>query len=358
MEWIGEMRKQILDFGAGPLMEEMPRCTLKDKHIDGPTAAHRIEEIHTPLNLAYVTCTTGSSAFQNIVGITKREMPARMAAGRRALKMAGLGAGDLLLVTYPPLNNVFGGDLFDQIGMKTAFIPRPDRDALLVELCRLNPKAVIGESSFLRAALTDAGRMGIRGLLPERLIIFAAGSPMDSGMREAMGDYPGMILHDLYGCQEFGWLCMDGIPLREDITMWRNEPDAPYEQLIVGGIPTGDCFLRGKHLLNPQGTILTETRIRAEEEAEAVVEASAAASALTVKRAARTVLRIKGKIVRVAHDLECGSPVTRIRVQIPDSGRGLRITGAEKTQMWDELLEAQKDYQREAKTDPVWNKKL
>jgi hypothetical protein len=45
-----------------------------DKGIAGPTAAHVIEEIHTPLNLALVTFTTGSSAFQNIVGVTQNEL--------------------------------------------------------------------------------------------------------------------------------------------------------------------------------------------------------------------------------------------------------------------------------------------
>ncbi|MFQ9936695.1 MAG: hypothetical protein ACLRXQ_12685 [Phascolarctobacterium faecium] len=40
---------------------------MADKGIAGPTAAHVIEDVHTPLNLAYLTFTTGTSAFQNIV---------------------------------------------------------------------------------------------------------------------------------------------------------------------------------------------------------------------------------------------------------------------------------------------------
>lgn len=67
----------------------MPRKTLADKGIAGPTAAHTIEEVHTPLNLAYLT-TTGSSAFQNIVGITFAELPARVKASFTVLERAGL----------------------------------------------------------------------------------------------------------------------------------------------------------------------------------------------------------------------------------------------------------------------------
>lgn len=62
LEWLVQAQQGI------PSFSEMPRRTLADKGIAGPTAAHVIEEIHTPLNLAMVTFTTGSSAFQNIVG--------------------------------------------------------------------------------------------------------------------------------------------------------------------------------------------------------------------------------------------------------------------------------------------------
>ena len=79
LEWLVDAQQGI------PTLTEMPRRTLSDKGIAGPTAAHVIEEIHTPLNLALVTFTTGSSAFQNIVGVTQNELPLRIAAGRRVL---------------------------------------------------------------------------------------------------------------------------------------------------------------------------------------------------------------------------------------------------------------------------------
>ena len=99
----------------------MPRKTLADKGIAGPTAAHTIEEVHTPLNLAYLTFTTGSSAFQNIVGITFAELPARVKASFTVLERAGLKAGDRVLVTYPPLVNVFSGEAFKKYGLQWDF---------------------------------------------------------------------------------------------------------------------------------------------------------------------------------------------------------------------------------------------
>lgn len=44
LEWLLEAQPGI------PSLQEMPRRTLEDKGIAGPTAAHVIEEIHTPLN--------------------------------------------------------------------------------------------------------------------------------------------------------------------------------------------------------------------------------------------------------------------------------------------------------------------
>ena len=73
-EELKRMQQDLLAFGNGPLFSQMPHYTLEDKGIAGPTAAHRIEEVHTPLNLAYLTFTTGSSAFQNIVGVTHQEL--------------------------------------------------------------------------------------------------------------------------------------------------------------------------------------------------------------------------------------------------------------------------------------------
>lgn len=87
LEWLVQAQQGI------PSFSEMPRRTLADKGIAGPTAAHVIEEIHTPLNLAMVTFTTGSSAFQNIVGVTWCELPLRTEAGKRVLQGCGVTTG-------------------------------------------------------------------------------------------------------------------------------------------------------------------------------------------------------------------------------------------------------------------------
>ena len=49
---LAEIASMVKDFGSAPTFAEMPRKTLADKGIAGPTAAHTIEEVHTPLNLA------------------------------------------------------------------------------------------------------------------------------------------------------------------------------------------------------------------------------------------------------------------------------------------------------------------
>ena len=118
MEPLAELRRTLLEYGTGPLLSEMPRRTLADKGIAGPTAAHYIEELHTPLNLAYVTFTTGTSAFQTPVGVTWQELPARSAAGIRALEWCGVPRGETLLVTYPPLVNVFSRNALEQAGVR------------------------------------------------------------------------------------------------------------------------------------------------------------------------------------------------------------------------------------------------
>ena len=350
-----EMLKAVEEFGSGPLLSEMPRYTLADKMQDGPTAAHRIEEIHTPYNFAYITCTTGTSAFQNLVGVTKYELPARKAAGLKALKAVGLRQGDHLLITYPPLVSVFSPEVFEESGIEISFIKRPSRDALLAALCALRPAAVLGESSFLRAALADAGRMGLRGELPDHMIMIAAGSPMDPGLREEADRVNWNEVHDLYGCQEFGWLCLDGVPLREDVFIWDSGRQDGRRSLIVGGLPTEDCFYVREDPVKGM-CIDTPSRVRAETAPETEILASTAADVTTVQRAARSILRIKGRIVRVSGECVCRADATVLRVFIPGTEQETVLTGPGSTRMFDDLLEAQKAYQREARTDPVWNK--
>lgn len=356
MDRIDQLWASIRQFGSGPLLEEMPRNTLQDKGIAGPTAAHRIEEIHTPLNFSYITCSTGSSAFQNVVGVTLAELPARMEAGKKALERVGLKRGDCLVVTYPPLVNVFTGEALKEAGISIRHICRPSRDALLLELCTSQAKAVVGESSFLRAALVDAKRLGLWENLPQRLTVIAAGTPMDPELAELVSKLPGAVLHDLYGCQEFGWLVLDGVPLREDVVLWDSGRKDKRAHLLVGGLPTGDCFLLRKNDQNSGDSILTQSGTREDQEAEVTILATTLSDPLTVYRVARSILRIKAKIVRVSPSLLCDQPQTRLRLHLPEGGTDLELEGPKHTRLFDDLVEAQKQYQRQQKSDPVWNK--
>ncbi len=351
-----QMKRDLMDFGSGWTLEEMPRNTLEDKLQNGPTAAHRIEELHTPANYAYVTCTTGSSAFQNLVGVTWQELSAREEAGRLALERLGAERGTKLLVSYPPLISVFSRQAIDRVGVDVSFIQRPSRDALLVGLASGRPQIVIGESRFLRAALVDGKRLGLLEQLPRGLKIVAAGSPMDPELcqtaQELLSDAE---VHDLYGCQEFGWLCLDGVPLRRDVTLWNGGRTDGRSYLLVGGLPVGDCFLTGK---GNDGSVCirTDSCERAGTDLETWI-CAASADRETLQRTARTILRCKGKIVRVSGDCVCGGGTTRLRICVPGEEESLELSGPEATAMFDDLLEAQKAYQREDRTDPVWNKK-
>ena len=232
-----EISLLVEDFGSAPKLEEMPKRTLADKGIAGPTAAHVIEDVHTPLNLAYLTFTTGTSAFQNIVGVTYAELPARIRASVRILERAGLKHGDKLLVTYPPLVNVFSGQALKDFGLKCSFLVRSSRDAFLAALYKERPAAVVGESAFLRAALTDAKNMGVAEDLPKGVKLLTAGTPLDLELLPVAQELLQAEVHDLYGCQEIGWLAMDGIPVRDDIEL---TPAAirggqQYYELIAGG---------------------------------------------------------------------------------------------------------------------------
>lgn len=356
MELLSSLEQALELYGSGPRLEDMPHNTLADKGIAGPTAAHRIEEIHTPLNLAYTTFTTGSSAFQNLVGVTWAELPARIQAGMLVLKQMGLHSGDEIIVTYPPLVNVFTHTALEQFGVKVRFIRRPSRDALLVALCTGTPACVIGESSFLRAALEDAKKLGLYRALPPRLILTAAGTPLDPELVTAAAGIPGAAVHDLYGCQEFGWLCLDGQPLRKDLVLWAAGETDGRHHLIVGGLATGDTFLLGKHPLNHSGEICTNTRKRSEHELETTILAGNAFSKDTALRAARTILRLKAKIVRVDPQYCHNERGTVLVVGVPGTSIRLEICGPIKTQMLDDMMEAQKMYQQEAKPNPVWNK--
>ena len=58
LEWLVDAQQGI------PTLMEMPRRTLSDKGIAGPTAAHVIEEIHTPLNLRWLALPPAAAHFR------------------------------------------------------------------------------------------------------------------------------------------------------------------------------------------------------------------------------------------------------------------------------------------------------
>lgn len=362
---LAEISSMVKEFGSAPTFAEMPRKTLADKGIAGPTAAHTIEEVHTPLNLSYLTFTTGSSAFQNIVGITYAELPRRVQASCQVLERCGLKRGDRVLVTYPPLVNVFSGDAFRQYGLEWQFLVRSSRDAFLAALYDFQPQAVVGESSFIRASLEDARHMGVADELPQGLPLLTAGTPLDLELLPVAKDVLNATVHDLYGCQEFGWLCLDGMPVREDIELVKLHDRGAQEmyELVVGGLPMGDSFpvADSGHVCNSAGRIITYRRERSYPEYEVIVRATTLTSTVTLGRVVRSILRIKGRIVKIAPGVITGAEHTVLELK-PDyvtagDQPGVLIEGPQKTQFFDDMVQAQLDYQQKAKADPTWTKR-
>lgn len=350
---------------TAPTLAEMPQKTLFDKGIAGPTGAHVIEQIHTPVNLAYVTFTTGSSAFQNIVGVTWQELPQRIAAGKKALELANVSSGQKMLVTYPPLINVFGKDALTESEVEYEFLFRSCRDALVLALCKNDYQVLLGESSFLRATLEQIVKLELTDLLPSSLCLLTAGTPLDPELLPLAEKF-GYQVHDLYGNQEFGWLTLDGIPLREDLTFVPSFSVENYVEVVVGGLPTGDSFPLSEqgHLCNPAGKLLTYKRIRSYPDYEVVVTASPCHSRELVERTARTILRIKGRIVKVAHDLKLEAPVTELKLlpslpvdEMYERSANAVLSGSQKTMLFDSLVEAQLALQSQSKSDPTWLKR-
>lgn len=363
-DFFSELKDMVEELDTAPTLETMPRRTLGDKGIDGPTAAHVIEEIHTPLNLAYLTFTTGSSAFQNIVGVTHNELPEKQKAAKTVLEMSGVRPGQKMLVTYAPLVNVFTKKALLDYDMTWYFHRRSSRDAFLSALYEGQPDVIMGESSFIRYALEDAKNLGIADDLPQGRIILVAGTPLDIELLPVAEKY-GHQVHDLYGCQEFGWLTVDGIPIRDDICLVKSPLGKEYREVVVGGLPMGDSFIVAEsgHILNPQGKIITYRRERTHPEYEVIVKDTPLTSAVTVERAARTILRIKGRVVKVAPDIKTSAEVTMLElvpgIRMPDmeEERPIVLWGPEKTRLFDILVQAQLDFQQTGKSDPVWTKR-
>lgn len=355
--------EKALAFTSVPTLDEMPRRTLADKGIAGPTAAHVIEEVHTPLNLAYLTFTTGSSAFQNIVGVTHSEISGRCNVARTLFDRLNMGNGGRMLVTYPPLVNVFSAQALRESGFEWSFLERSSRDALLVAACRQAPNVIVGESSFLRVSLEQAVKLGLKDAMPSNCVLLTAGTPLDLELLPIAKSF-GYTVHDLYGCQEFGWLTLDGVPLREDISLVASPRGGAYREIVVGGLPMGDSFVvsQSGHVCNPDGKIITYRRERTHPEYEVLVTHTTATAASTVEKAARTILRIKSRVVKISPYLVTGAEQTRLELipAIFDPAHGehdrIQIEGPDATILFDALVGAQVDLQRTAKADPAWVK--
>ena len=138
-----DLETMVDDFGTAPTLETADRRTLADKGIAGATAAHIIEEIHTPYNLAFLSFTTGSTAFQNIVGVTHAELPERVRASLKAFHLAGVLSGSHVLVSYAPLVNVFPAAALIQHRLTWNFPRRSSRDAFILSLCIDKPAVVL-----------------------------------------------------------------------------------------------------------------------------------------------------------------------------------------------------------------------
>jgi len=346
-------------FSTVPTLAEMPRRTLADKGIAGPTAAHVIEEVHTPFNLAYLTFTTGSSAFQNIVGVAHTEIEARCDATRRLMEAIGAKPGDRMLVTYPPLVNVFSRMALERYGIEWSFLDRSSRGAFITAFCGTRPDIVLGESSFIRASIGEAESLGLAGDFPKDCRIVVAGTPLDLELLSRVERF-GWPVHDLYGCQEFGWLTLNGHPLRDDLSLVPSPAGEGWAEVAVGGLPMGDSFPISEtgHACSPTGRIITYRRRRTHPEYEVIVRATTLASSETIDRAARTILRIKGRVVKVAPDLETSAPATVLHLipGIGDRSEPIEVRGPVATRAFDDLVRAQAEVQAVSKTDPTWSK--
>jgi hypothetical protein len=259
--------------------------------------------------------------------------------------------GSHVLVSYAPLVNVFPMAAFTRHGLTWNFPRRSSRDAFLLTLCLDKPGLVVGESSFIRASLSDALSLGLTDEIPRDVIVFTAGTTLDLELLPIAERY-GWQVHDIYGCQEFGWLTLDGIPLRDDISLIPSPQKEPYRELVVGGLPMADSFPVSKsgHVCRLQGQaageIITYRRQRTHPEYEVYVTATTLNSAETANRAARTILRTKGRVVKVRPDVRISAPATVLELVPGVAGHGqcpevaATITGPEKTRMFDLMVRA------------------
>jgi hypothetical protein len=263
--------------------------------------------------------------------------------------------------------NVFPAAALLEHGLTWSFPLRSSRDAFLLALCSERPQLVVGESSFLRASLVDACALGLEDDIPREVIVFTAGTTLDLELLPIAERF-GWQVHDIYGCQEFGWLTLNGIPLRDDISLIPSPQQANYHELVVGGLPMGDSFpvSPSGHVCRlpgvPAGEIITYRRQRTHPEYEVYVTASTLSSAETLGRVARTILRIKGRVVKVRPEVQLEAPATVLELAPAVAPRGhcpvvaVTLVGPVKTRMFELMIQAQLDLQQTAKTDPTWHK--
>lgn len=144
--------------------------------------------------------------------------------------------------------------------------------------------------------------MNLKAYLPKTLTLITAGTPLDEALISLCASL-GYGLHDVYGCQEFGWLILDGLPLREDISLVAAPQGGDWREVIVGGLPTGDSFpvATNGHPCNSQGKIQTWKRQRTTPEYDMVVMATTAHHREIVERTARTFYVSRGVFAGLAY---------------------------------------------------------
>ncbi|MBN1785458.1 MAG: acyl carrier protein [Candidatus Methanofastidiosa archaeon] len=358
-----ELKDSVEFYSTVPSFEEMGKRTLADKGINGPTAAHVIEEVHTPLNYAYITFTTGTTAWQNLVGITPNEKDYRRDVGKNALKMAGVKEGDKAMFCYPPLLNAITRNAPEEIGVSWTFLTKSSRDSFLMDLYYKEPNVIFGESSFIKCALQDAIKLDLVKDLPQVDIVNCIGTPLDLDAVEIIREVLGARVNDIYGTQEFGWITMNGKPVREDISLVRSKAGLKCKETVVGGLPTGDSFpvVDSGHVLDKDGKIITYMRKRTIPDYEIYVRETTVNAKQTIERASRSILRIKSKIVKVPDDVVLESDRTVLELLpsiIPKdyNEEPILIEGPTKTVLFDLLVQAQLDYQNLSVKDPCWIK--
>jgi hypothetical protein len=123
----------------------------------------------------------------------------------------------------------------------------------------------------------------------------------------------------------------------------------------------GDSFVVSDagHVCDRDGPIITYRRARTTPEYEVIVTHTPARTAELIDKTARSILRIKSRVVKVSPDLVTGAEATRLEL-VPGQGprvESIVIEGPQATLLFDALVEAQREMSRSAKTDPAWTKR-